>query len=509
MRTDPRSTNRLVYAHLEMTEEALSRKYVEQMLDESDWYFERQQDRSYIVAIPLYCARIVALQEARDLIQDFSQRRVPMRIRELRLTKRVADKTKLVSVTRTSGNWVNLFCRKLRESPELILSPLHWQITIPRSKQGDLNTRNSQEISRTYKALRSSKLPGEIYNSKTMQIVTATEPKNVVTDPWEKPWRSILTMVLAVLLMAVILTGATIVWLDVKFLWKFVSFVVTTRILISSVLWVTGNRTNQWLRLGSILVVCVVVFFLGLVLSLTIQDLPSFSISYLFQAVGNAALIIFTFFGWVHLTNIYPKVRAVWAISVISLLVAGAYAGAKMLINNGESLVKIPPETAAIPSWIELVATLYIIAWVGGALLVLGSVFGWASYFGFASASLVLRTFGYLLALLLTAYFFLLASAIVLSKPENLLQEWTSSIEEGTTPNFSSEFFYRACLSTPLKSEEAEAMPSGPLAVLESNDGGFWYWEITEETTFKDSPTFIEYNQFSVSRLPNGSDDCS
>lgn len=103
MNSESVNFNRRVYALLRIAGN-VPEAFVENSFDRVGWVCEKRGKETYVVSIPLYSARIAALEKARALIHDFSKRYVPVVAEELRLLAPPEDRRHSASVSRTGGS---------------------------------------------------------------------------------------------------------------------------------------------------------------------------------------------------------------------------------------------------------------------------------------------------------------------------------------------------------------------------------------------------------------------
>lgn len=424
----------------------------------------------------------------------------------MRLLKPPSDKRRFISVSRTAGNWVRLLPEKIRRSPEIPLSPVHWQVVIKRDHGDDLESRHDLQIQRAVTALEQSRLPGERYDSNTMQVATSPEPAKVVEDPWKKPWPSVGFIAVLVVVMTVIIVGATLPWLDVPGVWKIIGAIVALISAVWAGYWMTGTSLKRWPRFGAAALISVVGLLLGLIIASIIKspEAPPNIIAVLAIAVG----VFFTFTGWVHLAIRHPGIRSLWSLPAITAGIAGAYAWARLLVSDGENLLGLPTESVANPGWFHVVITLYVIVFIGGTALLLGGFFGWCVYFGASAGTLLSRASTNFIGLIITILIIGLAASHIMLKPSTTLGEWRSMLADKQTPTLSSDFLYRACLAPGDDTlPDDVSTDSKSVVVVEANDGGVWTWGIEEDVS-DDEMTRFEPGDLEITRIRDGEEDC-
>lgn len=136
----PSYINRSVFAQVRVADKHLSDAYIEQSFEAYHWHYETVGE-SYIRVVPLYCARSVALQEARRILRKFSEHYLPLLIDELRLLRAPSDTRQIASVPRTPGGLSSLIPQKIQNDSETALNPLQWQASIRRLETQDLSKR--------------------------------------------------------------------------------------------------------------------------------------------------------------------------------------------------------------------------------------------------------------------------------------------------------------------------------------------------------------------------------
>lgn len=500
MKTMP--SNRLVYAAVRVPV-GIQAQHAQSAFAEKGWYTQPNGD-GYVVSIPLYCAKVVALQEARSELASFSQRHAPLIVDELRVLEPVPDDRRQLYVARTAEGWVGLLPHRLRRSREAPPGLRNWVVAVERDRNQNLMRRRAVETKRAREVLRKSALPGQPYDPREMVIASSAEPQVTHPRPWIAPWpylRSLWGIVLAILAS---LAGAVVAWSDMPAAARVVGGILAAVLSVIFVRWLTGDRLSTSVRIGSIVLGLLVTFILGFVLS-------DFPLGWPFvMSVGSAAgLLIVAAVGWAHLITRHPGVRGLFSIPLVTLLAAGAAAIAQFLIAVGANSLGLSSESITVPAWFRLLVALYVFLWFGAFVALIGGIVGWATYFGVSSGTTVTRTMMYLMGALLAGFVALSLFGISMVQAHSIATGWRSQLQNGQTPSVISDFVYRACVEPApgLTDVEGTAVPEHPVALVNGDAGTLWIWTMSGEDAVPETRQ-MDASVVHVHRIPNGQESC-
>lgn len=510
----PLRTNRLVYAMVRVPE-SIPTEHAQSAFEARGWrattigqvHLEEGNFLSYIVAIPLYCAKRVALSVARSEIQDFSQGNVPLDIDELKLVTRAPGRRRRVVVGRTSGSWIGLLSERLRTSSEFNLEPVYWELGVSRERvttsvPGEGNVPSSErgairkglvekrevEEEKARRLLKESKLPGDPFDAATMKVTTRAEPKEVEEEAWppgeEISYFKRAAAVVVGFLAAVVFSAAcwflvleTDVWLG----WVFPSAAVAVVLPVLGGLWMTGDRTPPIRLLGALGLTFAFLILGGLVWH-AVGTLRQAAVTWWFMPVFVGVFLLIP--GLVHLVVLHPRVRTWWSIPMLSLTAAAAAVVTQPYIAIWTSSWGLPSDALNIPSWFSLFVAAYLGFFLVMALVALAGLFGWASYFGLSSGPLVFKGFMYFVASLVVVLWVTTAIHVAMSHTNSVVQSWWERAQQHTTPALTGDFTYRACLQDEEEAWTGDDIPDEPVLILSTEDDSLWYVFPDEEIKY-------------------------
>jgi MFS family permease len=480
-------SNRKVYARIRSVKGVL-KSDVEREFSEEGWVFERQQDKIgvevYLVAISLYCARSVAISVTRKKLQEFSSHRSPILVDEIRLAKSTEDRRRNVVVSRHSGSWINLLPRGLRESPELSLDPLHWEVSVFRSQLDSSADRRDQELSQAKKVLAESLLPGERFTRAKMKTGTRSGPKRVPRSPWSQPWRYILFVAAWIAATVASVVGSTLIWLDIHPLARIFGLVLALGGSCTGGLWLTGDRISKGIRAVTVSLLVLIIGLYGWILSKNIPQNENI-VYYILAAI----CLIIIFVGWAHLIIIYPKIKIFGSIPVLTLMGASASIFSQFLLSALGSGVGVPAEEVAIPGWFKVLSAALVFVCIGAMLFILGGVLGWLAYFGLGIGSGIDKIFTSLILVLISLVWVTFGSMFAMSASTIVMSSLESNLESNRTPEISSEFLFRGCIKSP-SSDNLGSLAgwdlNRPVVIVKNKDGSSWalndFWASHDRT---------------------------
>ncbi|QOR69554.1 hypothetical protein IM660_12795 [Ruania alkalisoli] len=423
MTVQDRRSNRVVYAKIRVPESTMI-EHTDVALAERGWTFV-SHNRERTVALPLYCARSAAMSVARSELDEFSAQRAPVIVDEIRLVEPGQDRRRRVAVAHTRRTWVNLIPRRWRESGDVAWDPAQWHVWVKRNDSDDAGNRRDVIDRRAHRSLAASELPGGPFDPAVMVTTTPqTEPRKVVRDPWEHPWRSIgfvLSFVTATLL---IVAGFVLPWLDLAWWMKVPGVSIAAAGVVAMVLWTTWDRRSRLLRAGYALCWIAVAAVLGLCLDVLFTEasrsdpgaLDTNRWSILVRILPWLAAAIATVMGWVHLFRLNSRWTKLLSLPALAALAAIAAWVAELLIVDGMSVFGLTSADVGEPAFRAL-ATADTLMRLGALGAICGGVWGWLRYYGFDSGdriSLGRLMLTILLSIVTVALFLVLAAALLL-----------------------------------------------------------------------------------------------
>lgn len=392
------------------------RKYLEDLFDEYEWRHE-YTGASYTLVIPLYCARSVALDEARKAIALFAERHVPLFVQELRIPRPQRRDKQMLFVARRKN--------ESSKPSEIPWRSVHWQIYLDRADYQDNSTLSSKEEpaeltsegsqaaeeeilkARAARELKESKLPGETFDPSNMQIHTPVAPKRPLKDPWVESRRSVGLLIWAGFLMLLAMGGSTIFWMDLMpMIWRIIGVVVALSIAIFVGLWVTGNRRTRPPRILACVVVVTILALQGLLVGRGIEsqlresEVP-FDLQTVMLILLGLTLGVFMLAGLFHSAVIYPQFRKFWSLRVLTVLFAGAFALSPAAISASLTLTNSDLALTDVPEWSHFLIALNIAAWAIGLCTLIFSILGWMAYFGITTGTLFERMLAHIMVFLI------------------------------------------------------------------------------------------------------------
>ncbi|MGP5127618.1 hypothetical protein ACTXKL_13860 [Brachybacterium tyrofermentans] len=437
-----RASNRTIYAKVRLPAGVLA-EHRDSAFKEHGWHWSKVGE-GYIIAMPLYCARPVALSVARGEILNFSQRHFPLEVDDLRLFSPPSDSRLRAQVRRTAGGWVDLWPKRIRENKDLPIGAMHWEVAVPRSDAKSLGDRRSDHEMRARLAAGVSELPGEKFDLRKMAIYTSAEPARVVPELGAAPWKSLGFLALLVLFLLVILGGSSLVWSPVPLWTRLLGGGTAAGCLIVGGMWSTANRRSWLVRLGVIALLLVFGALLGV-----FGALLATKIKFVVVALPAALAVCGVYFGWVHLSALHRGVRVLWSIPVLSVTAAVSAVLGRSAVAIWLGALGVPSERIAVPGWFQFLAAAAVAISILGVAVVLGALCGWARYYGAGAGGLMAKAQAFLGVLLIALLWGLSTFAALGSLLGGVASGWESNLVDGRTPMFTSEFLYSGCLVEP------------------------------------------------------------
>lgn len=515
-------TNRSVYARVRIADRAITDNHAEKSFQAHGWHAEKYED-SYIITIHLYCARAVALVEARQNITSFCERYVPVYIDELRLLENPKDRRRVGSVSRASGGWTDLLPANLRNVRDISFNSVHWQVAVPRSVIEDPKVRREHEITTAERALEKSDLPGAPFDAETMKATTSIETRRFkannksarqkpANEREERPWYAVGAVSILLLVIFLAATGAGLLWLDLPVGVRIVGPVLAFSVAIVVSQWLVGNLSSAGVRTIAASFAVLFTFVLGYFIAIIVQLAGSHIGARVFWSVVVITLSVVLLVGWFHLANLYPNIRYTWLLPLITGL--GSFAPSFWgIFSTWESVLGIPFDAMDTPEWFRFVISLGVTTLIAALVLFLGGVFGWASYFRIESGGVFLRAFMYFAALSVTLLLSFSTVLVIASTSHSLLTSWHQELKKGRTPSLSSSFIYRACIEPKPGTSTDMIETSSPIVVIEGRSQELWSWNISgmtgsgQSTDQITSP--IDSEDINVMRVENSVQTCS
>lgn len=356
-------------------------------------------DSQTVITLPLYCAKSVALRQARRKLRDFSQSRVPIIVDELRLLVPEPD-IRRISTVKNIGRWTKILPERLQASHEFMVDPVGWEVSIARSAHNEIDKRQRAEIDNSEQKLRNSILPGRRFDRSGMNISTSAEPKKITTNPWGDPRSTLLFGLGFIAVFGVGSISSTLFWLGVlrQYLEDYFSVPVVDisvpiiwsalfGALVSAVAgghWATGNRVSIWSRGLAMFGFAFVFAGIGFVFCLQFDNFSRIMITAVFLG-----LFLMLLLGWIHLCVLWPSTKVLWSIPSLSLLVAGGSFFAQSFFSIWESEFGLPGGAIIIPGWMRIILSLIVILWMCGCVFVIGSAVGWSAFLGAGSSGVM------------------------------------------------------------------------------------------------------------------------
>lgn len=506
-----RLSNHTVYARVRVID-GIMYEHIKNSFKDNRWIFEPVDvaENTYIVAIPLYCAKVVALAEARSEIADFGKRNLPLITDELRLLAPPRDSRRRVAVARIAGGWLGFVPERIRRSREVPLGRLHWEVAVKREHENSPLRRRAREVLKARNTFLNSPLPGEKLNQNKMKLTTQSEPKTVHYDLWSEPFKLVKSLSSFMLAMLIILCGAVLPWLNVPVQLRIGGPLLALGLVVWVTLWATGDRLSPWVRGMMTLGVAAVVGILGFVISMGIASADGVALT--FPGAGMLVLIagvlIVVFSGWIHLAIRHPQVGVLWSLPFLTAIAAIAMAGAQFYIAMWVNNFGVPSGSLAIPAWFRVVVALYIVFWVSLAVVILGGLFGWCSYFGLSSGALFNRAVVQFLAVLVAVSWGLIAVGQAFSHTQNQVAEWRAMLADGETPVLTSEFLYRACFEAMSDETEMDSSSTAPQVVIQGEGESLWSWDVEHDSLSASAIEILNTDGVRVVRVPDGVSSC-
>lgn len=463
-----RASNRTIYAKVRIPVGVL-KEHRDSAFEEHGWHWSEVDD-GVLIAMPLYCARPVSLSVARGEILNFSQRHFPLEVDDLRLFSPPSDTRLRAQIRRTTGGWVDLWPRWIRKNSEIPVGSMHWEVAVPRSEAQSLERRRSDHTARARLAAGASELPGEKFDPRTMAIYTPAAPAQVTPDLGAAPRKTLGFSTLMVLFLLIILVGSSLAWSSAPPWWlRLVGGIAAAVCLVVGGRWATGDRRSRLVRLGAIAVMLVFGAALGFGGALLAKQIEVVVVSLLI-----ALVVCVVYFGWVHLAVLHRGVRVLWSIPVLSLTAAISAVLGRSAVAIWLGDLGVPSEGVAVPGWFQFLAAAAVAGSIAGVVILLGSLCGWARYYGAGSGGLMVKAQAFLGVLLIALLWGLSTFAALVSLLGGVASGWETDLVEGRTPLFTSEFLYVGCVVEHDGAAER-------LIVLEGVGGESWTMEIVEE----------------------------
>lgn len=387
-------------------------QYLEKLFDQYEWQYE-SSNGFYLLVVPLYCARSVALDEARKALDIFSERHVPLSVLELRIPTPQRRNTQMLYVARKNHKGVN--------HSEIPWRLVHWRIFLDRTTHANDNILGSKAVefapaeegsnteveeilkSRAERELRRSKLPGEAFDSSNMQINTPLAPKRTIRDPWVESRRSVGVLALVGLFMLLAVTGSTLVWIDLlPTFWRVAGAIVALVVAVFAGRWVTGNRRTILPRLLACVVAIVLIAVVGVPVgqgissNLKNSEVP-FDLLTIAIALGAVTVGAFMIAGLFHSAVIYPLFRKFWSLPALTAIFAGAFALSPAALSASLAMAGSGNTLSDVPEWSHFVIALNIVSWGIGSWLFIFSLLGWMAYVGITTGTLFERILIYIM----------------------------------------------------------------------------------------------------------------
>lgn len=434
---------------------------------ERGWHWSEVDD-GLVIAMPIYCARRVSLSVARGEIQSFSQQHFPLVIDDLRLFSPPSDTRLRAQVRRTAGGWVDLWPEWFRKNSEVSVGAMQWEVAVARSEAPTVAQRRSDNGSRARLAAGASELPGEVFDPETMEIYTAAAPAKVTPELSVSPRKSLGFILITVVSLLAITGGSALAWSPVTLWARFLGGAVAAALVVVAGLWATGDRQFWWARAGVIAVMFVFGALVGAGAAMLSTHIDTVVKSFLI-----ALVVCVVYFGWVHLVVLHRGIRGIWSIPLLSLIAAVSAVLGRSAVAVWLGDFGVPSENVAVPGWFHLLAAGYVGGALVGVVILLGSLCGWARYYGAGAGGLMTMAqafLGVLLIALLWGLSTFTALALLLS---DVIGGWEQDLVESKTPTVTAEFLYAGCVIRPDGAVER-------VAVLEGADGAGWTMEVTE-----------------------------
>ncbi|QIN29770.1 hypothetical protein [Brevibacterium luteolum] len=490
MQARPSVVNKIVFAVVEPVDNR-ERFALEHGLADVGWAFERDGE-SYIVALPLYCARPVALAEARNELASFSRSYARLSVRELRLGEAELPPSRLAWVSKKHSF---ALLERYNDDPEISLGREPWEFCVLRSTDHARFT-SSRDAKRAAReeahftaavsklTARTSRLPGTPFDPSGQKISTATAPALVVANPRKQRAK---TVAWALFLTVVLLAIATFSKLTWSHIFDSSRPLISRRgagilgwgtATIVSCAWIalkfTIDRRNRVVRSIAALTAIALGFYVGLALNFAQVDAAKLALTLALLAGG-----VFIFLGWTHLLVRMPTSRAVLSISAIALATALGTSTAPLLIAVVFDGMGLPLTAQQAPAGITLIASATVFCILATIAALFGAFVGWLKYFSVSTSSLTQAINVVVAGLVVFATLTTVAFGLTFLAHDRG-QIWRGEIAAGSVPGPLSIFMSRACLMRVPDTATPVPAPT-PTIVINASDGSTLLWDLSPD----------------------------
>lgn len=369
-------TNRTVEA-LVRPERSGEGELLLRMFNQRGWVASKVGRDQYRVAVPLYCARTVAVRACQQELGAFSRAMMPLIIDEVRLREVKAKETRrrARAVPRNLG-WLDRAWFYLRGGEQ-------WEVSLPRSTADTAQRRLADEEKRAEQCFGRSPLAGHP-PERGVRPLLFTEPARVYPENMSA---ARMTGFVAGYIIGAVVWLASALAIGFPGLpvgWKILAGSLGASLSIWVALWATGSHIGRWQRRAAP-VVAIVLFGLW-AYALSRAWIPGvLDISEMWRSIGQAfGLLVgglFLIRGWTHLMILSPGARTLWSFPAFSSLIAASAAAGAFLLWSVLSALGVQRSDLAESATASALLALFVGALVAGGVVAVGALRGWANYF--------------------------------------------------------------------------------------------------------------------------------
>ncbi|MDO5634740.1 MAG: hypothetical protein Q4G34_07710 [Micrococcus sp.] len=287
------------------------------MLDEierREWFARQLDDQAYLVSVPVYCARVAAVQACRQELDEMAAKSMPLLIDEIRIRdSRSNDYRLIANAIPQQNHWSDALLLRLRGGPQ-------WQIAVEQSSHGSVRDRLADAEKRAKVLLTRSQLAGQPFGGAgTVKFPMAPKDQFLPEDHALKRFIRLLRPICVLL---ALLVGLLMTAFSSHEDWAAIGWLVGLVAVILVGLWSTESHVGRAPRWVGISIVCLLYVILnqGVVSARKlVVMLPVVQVTWMLLTILAALLLIA---GWRHLFVLRPRARQILSFGALTALIS-------------------------------------------------------------------------------------------------------------------------------------------------------------------------------------------